>query len=373
MTYVLLIIGFVCLVKGADFFVSGSSDIARRFSIPEFIIGLTIVAFGTSLPEAAVSVTAAMKEANGIALGNVLGSNLFNLLVVLGVSALFQPCPVDKRTLRFEYPLSIAAAALIPVLCIGGDGMDLALSRTDGIVLLVVFVFFLAMTVRGVVSAQGRAKKNALGSMRNGSKTGGMQSRAHGSSGAMGAFGTAGKAGVVSMDAASGTDSLRAMGAIGAAGETGKAVSLPKGIVLSVIGVAGIVFGGDVVVDCAVAIADSLGIDETLIGLTIAAVGTSLPELVTSVVAASKGKTDIAVGNVIGSNLFNLLFVLGLSVTIHPIQAALFSVYDSLILIGASLLVYIPFAKHGALNRKWGILMVLLYGIYMAYIIMRTM
>lgn len=336
MTYVLLIIGFVCLVKGADFFVSGSSAIARYFSIPEFVIGLTIVAFGTSLPEAAVSVTAAMKAANGIALGNVLGSNLFNLLVVLGVSALFKPCPADKRTLRFEYPLSIIAAALIPVLCIGGGGMDLMLSRVDGVVLLVVFVFFLVMTVRGVVSAQGRAKKRDIVS----------------SSG--------------ERDAVGKTNSVREMGA---AGET---VSLPKGVALSIIGIAGIVFGGDVVVDCAVAIADSFGIDETLIGLTIAAIGTSLPELVTSVVAASKGKTDIAVGNVIGSNIFNLLFVLGLSVAIHPIQVVWFSVYDSLILVGASLLIYIPFAKNGMLGRRWGVLMVLLYGAYMAYIIMRA-
>lgn len=337
MTYVLLIIGFVCLVKGADFFVSGSSAIARYFNIPEFVIGLTIVAFGTSLPEAAVSVTAAMKGANGIALGNVMGSNLFNLLVVLGVSALFQPCPADKRTLRFEYPLSIVAAALIPILCIGGGGMDLVLSRVDGVVLLAVFVFFLTMTVRGVVSAQGRAKKRGASSISG------------------------------EMDAVGKTNSVRE---IDAAGET---VSLPKGIVLSIIGIAGIVFGGDVVVDCAVAIADSFGIDETLIGLTIAAIGTSLPELVTSVVAASKGKTDIAVGNVIGSNIFNLLFVLGLSVAIHPIQAVWFSVYDSLIVVGASLLIYIPFAKKGMLGRRWGVLMVLLYGAYMVYIIMRTM
>lgn len=337
MAYVLLIVGFACLVKGADFFVSGSSAIARHFSIPEFVIGLTIVAFGTSLPEAAVSVTAAMKEANGIALGNVLGSNLFNLLVVLGVSALFKPCPADKRTLCFEYPLSIAAAALIPALCIGGGGMDMVLSRMDGIVLLMVFVFFLVMTVRGVIGAQGRTKKMASGGMRDG----GMQSS--------------------SLDSSVFSDAVE------------ETISLPKGIALSIIGITGIVFGGDVVVDCAVAIADSFGIDETLIGLTIAAVGTSLPELVTSMVAASKGKTDIAVGNVIGSNIFNLLFVLGLSIAIHPIQVVLFSVYDSLILVGISLLLYIPFAKNGALNRRWGVLMVLLYGGYMAYIIMRTM
>lgn len=317
MTYVLLIIGFVCLVKGADFFVSGSSSIARYFNIPEFVIGLTIVAFGTSLPEAAVSVTAALRGANGIALGNVLGSNLFNLLVVLGASALFKSCPVAKKTLRFEYPLSIVAAALVLGLCIWNENTGLLLSRTDGIILLAVFVFFLAMTVKGVVGAP------------NGSSELG--------------------------------------------GAEGEALSLPEGIVFTVIGVTGIIFGGNMVVDSAVKIAESFGIDETLIGLTIVAVGTSLPELVTSIVAATKGKTDIAVGNVIGSNLFNLLFVLGISVTIHPIQATMLSVYDSVILIGISLLIYIPFLTKKALDRKWGILLVLLYGGYMAYIIMRAM
>lgn len=318
---VLLIIGFICLVKGADFFVSGSSTIARYFNIPSFIIGLTIVAFGTSLPEAAVSVSAALQGANGIAVGNVLGSNLFNLLMVLGFSALIKPCPVANAGLRFEYPLSIAAAALLIMLALGkGDNMFL-LSRIDGIIILAVFVFFLVVTVRNVLTS--RANHDEL--------------EPHDDA------------------------------------EQNEDVSLLKGSLVALIGVVGIIAGGNFVVDSATFIATSFGIDETLIGLTIVAMGTSLPELVTSVVAAFKGETDIAVGNVIGSNIFNLLFVLGASVTIHPIRITIFSMYDAAILIAVSLIALIPMVKQKSITKTWGILFITMYGAYLAYIIMRTM
>ncbi len=320
MVYILLIIGFVCLVKGADFFVSGSSAIAKYFNIPTFIIGLTIVAFGTSLPEAAVSVTAAMRGANGIAVGNVLGSNMFNLLVVLGFSALIKACPVSKSMLKFEYPLSIAAAAVIMILCIGTGNHALLLSRTDGVIFLCIFAFFLVMTVKNVMSSRKNMSKTEDDSLQPQEKT----------------------------------------------------MSLPKGIIYSIIGVAGIIVGGDVVVDSATDIATAFGIDETLIGLTIVALGTSLPELVTSIVAATKGETDIAVGNVVGSNLFNILFVLGLSVTIHPITVTMASVYDSAILILVSSIIFIPMIRKQSLNRIWGLIMLLMYAAYLTYIIMRT-
>ncbi|MFQ7473376.1 MAG: sodium:calcium antiporter, partial [Anaerovoracaceae bacterium] len=223
----LLIIGFVCLVKGADFFVSGSSAIARYFKIPSFIIGLTIVAFGTSLPEAAVSITAAMREANGIAVGNVLGSNIFNLLMVLGISAIIKSCPVSKAGLKFEYPLSIVAAAMIIVLSAGTGSGTLILSRADGIIILAVFVIFLIVTVRSVISSKNKSN-NEISDIKN-----------------------------------------------------EEDISLLKGFIYSIIGIAGIIIGGDVVVDSATVIAQSFGIDETLIGLTIVAMGTSLPELVT--------------------------------------------------------------------------------------------
>ena len=323
MVYFLLLIGFICLVKGADFFVSGSSAIARYFHISAFVIGLTIVAFGTSLPEAAVSITAALKGANGIAVGNVLGSNLFNLLMVLGLSAIVKACPVSNSTLRFEYPLSIAAAALVLILLAGKGDNALLLSRADGLILLAVFCFFLFMTVRTVISGKGEPPAGLLSEADPPAEN--------------------------------------------------KDFSLPKGILYSIIGVAGIILGGDLVVDSASEIAAAFGIDETLIGLTIVAVGTSLPELVTSMVAAFKGETDIATGNVIGSNLFNLLFVLGLSVFIHPIRTTIFSVYAAGILILVSLLPLIPMARHKAVTRNWGILLILLYAAYLTYIILRTM
>lgn len=320
MVYVLLVIGFVCLVKGADFFVSGSSAIARHFNIPAFIIGLTIVAFGTSMPEAAVSATAAMKGANGIAVGNVLGSNMFNLLVVLGFSALIKACPVSKAMMKFEYPLSVASAAVIMLMCIGKGQHALVLSRLDGIILLAVFTFFIAFTIKNVMSSKEKA----------------------------------------------------ALAAEDVPDEADDAVSLPKSSVLSVIGVAGIIVGGDLVVDCASDIAASFGIDDVLIGLTVVALGTSLPELVTSIVAAVRGETDIAVGNVVGSNLFNLLFVLGLSVTIHPVDVTMASIYDSAILIFVSIIAAIPMIRRQSISRAWGILMLLMYGAYLTYIILRA-
>ena len=322
MVYILLVIGFVCLVKGADFFVSGSSAIARHFNIPAFIIGLTIVAFGTSMPEAAVSVTAAMKGANGIAVGNVLGSNMFNLLVVLGFSALIKACPVSKAMMKFEYPLSVIAAAVIMLMCIGKGQHALVLSRPDGIILLAIFTFFIVFTIKKVMSSKEET--------------------------------------VLAAEDTPDED------------EAEGAVSLPKSIVLSITGVAGIIVGGDLVVDCASDIAASFGIDDVLIGLTVVALGTSLPELVTSIVAAVKGETDIAVGNVVSSNLFNLLFVLGLSVTIHPIEVTMASIYDSAILIIVSIIAAVPMIRRQSLSRAWGILMLLMYGAYLTYIIMRA-
>ena len=320
MVYILLIIGFICLVKGADFFVSGSSAIAKHFNIPAFVIGLTIVAFGTSLPEAAVSVTAALKGANGIAVGNVIGSNMFNLLIVLGASALIKVCPVSRDTLKFEYPLSVIAAAAVAVMCIGRGDNYLVLSRIDGIILLCIFVFFIGWTVRNVLKARNQLQDSDICEDAEAPET-----------------------------------------------------SPVKGALYTIIGVAGIIIGGDVVVDSATEIAASFGVDETLIGLTIVAMGTSLPELVTSVVAAFKGETDIAVGNVIGSNLFNLLFVLGISTTIHPIHTTIFSVCDCIILIAVSLIILVPLAKKKQLTRGWGILLLCLYAAYLVYIIMRTM
>jgi len=357
MAYILLIIGFIFLVKGADFFVSGSSAIAEHFGIPTFIIGLTVVAFGTSMPEAAISVTAAVTGANGIAVGNAIGSNIFNLLIVLGVSAMIKACPITRDTLRFEYPLSIAAAGALLVmgLRVGADGSMFGtgiVSRVDGLVLLVVFAVFMVVTVKKAIKSQN---DEMIPDYYGGADVGDPGACVMEADGEL----------ICEGDVEEITED--------AAMIDGSKASLAKSIIMSIIGLAGIVFGGDLVVESASSIAQAFGIDEILIGLTIVALGTSLPELVISMVAALKGETDIAVGNVIGSNIFNILLVLGLSTAIHPIAITMFSIYDILILIGASLIVLIPLARKQAITRGWGALMVLMYAGYLAYIIMRTM
>lgn len=315
MNYLLLIIGFVLLVKGADIFVDGSSAIAKYFRIPAFIIGLTIVAFGTSAPEAAVSITAAVTGQNGIAVGNVMGSNMFNLLVVLGACSLIKPCPVESSTLKNEYPLSIIAALFFIILALLPTGFsaseELILSRIDGLILLALFAFFLITTIRKAKTAPAEPIHDE------------------------------------------------------------KKPSLSKGILLSICGLAGIIIGGQLVVNCASNIAASFGVSQTLIGLTIVAIGTSLPELVTSIAAAIKGETDIAVGNVIGSNLFNLLFVLSASVVIHPVTVEPVSIYDAAIVVAASLFAMIPALISRKISRSWGVLFLILYGAYTYYILVR--
>lgn len=314
MVYILLLVGFVCLVKGADIFVEGSSSIAEHFRIPSFIVGLTIVALGTSAPEAAVSISAAVNGQNGIVAGNILGSNIFNLLAVLGVCSLIKPCPVETPILKKEYPMSILAALLFAALALTtiGGSQTMHFSRIDGLILLAGFVYFMASTFKkAFADSQGDANT------------------AH------------------------------------------KEISLGKSIVMAIAGIIGIILGGQLVVNNASAIAESFGISQTLIGLTIVAVGTSLPEMVTSVAAAVKGHTDIAVGNVIGSNLFNILFVMGISTTIHPVSVEMINVYDALIVAGITVVTMIPCLSIKHIDRKWGVLLLIMYAGYMAYAIMR--
>ena len=314
MNYILLIIGFVLLVKGADIFVEGSSAIAKHFKIPAFLIGLTIVAMGTSAPEAAVSITAAVGGQNGIVAGNVLGSNIFNLLAVLGLCALIKPCPVAPKIVKGEYPMSAAVTLLFIALAFTklGTAEPLYFSRLDGIILLVAFAAFLMFTVRKAFSEDHTDDDTEI-----------------------------------------------------------KDISMGKSVIMVIFGLAGIIIGGQFVVNSASAIAASFGISETLIGLTIVAIGTSLPELVTSVAAATKGHTDIAVGNVIGSNIFNLLFVMGLSAAIHPVSIEMESIYDAVILTVITLVTLIPCIRRKHITRLWGAVMVLLYAAYMVYIIIR--
>lgn len=327
MSYVLLAVGLVLLVKGADFFVDGSAGIARYFHVPALVIGLTIVAFGTSAPEAAVSITAAIKGQNGIAVGNVLGSNLFNLLMVIGVCALIRPMKVTKSVIFKEYPLMILSSAAL--LALGadwflGDSSDNLISRGDGIVLLLFFCVFLFMTIRTALFSRPEMAQAELEEVPK-----------------------------------------------EAQGDKEKKNSSPKNLLFAGLGLGGVIGGGQLVVNSASDIALSFGISETLVGLTIVAIGTSLPELVTSVVAARKGESDMALGNVVGSNLFNIFFVLATSSAINPIAFSFESVIDSLILIGVSILIYLFILIRQNVNRIEGAFMVAIYAAYSVYIILR--
>lgn len=308
LSFVLLIIGFALLVWGADKFVAGASAFARRLGVSPLLVGLTIVAFGTSAPELAVSLTAALQGANEIAVGNVVGSNLFNLLVVAGLSAVICPLVMDRTLLRRDWPDSILAAILLLVFIVP----DLTISRMEGIILLVVFA--------GVLGAQIRA------ALRNRS-------------------------------AADEEDDEPVM----------PPVMIGVNIVL---GLACIIIGGQMAVNGATGIARMFGLSETLIGLTIVAIGTSLPELVTSLVAARKGQNEIAMGNVIGSNLFNILLILGVSSAITPIPVQATSIVDCIVLIAVSVVFYLP-AMRGKLGRFPGAVMALSYVAYTVYLIMR--
>lgn len=304
----LLVIGFVLLIKGADFFVEGSSSVAKMLKVPSIIIGLTIVAMGTSLPECAVSITASMTNNNALAVSNAVGSNIFNLMVVCGICAIFNPLTVDKSTLKKEFPFSIVCAVLL--LVSGYIGMTLG--RADGILLLAVFVCFIVWMVRSALKARAEASDDEY-----------------------------------------------------------EVLPVWKCVVFIIGGIIAIKFGGDFVVDGASTVAAKMGLSQNLIGLTIVACGTSLPELVTSVVAAKKNELDMALGNVIGSNIFNILFVLGVAASISPIAFIMENVIDIVILIVMSAVVWVFAWKKQELSKRDGIIMLIMYAVYLVYICMR--
>ncbi len=316
-------IGFVLLIKGADFFVEGSSSVAKKFHVPAMLIGMTIVAMGTSLPECAVSVTASLANNNSLAVSNVIGSNIFNLMVVCGACALFSPLTIRQDTLKKEFPLSIICAALMLVL--GYIGMTLG--HIDGIIFLVLFVGYLLWMIQS-------AKKARAAVLSDPGQSGQIE-----------------QAEFVEENIA----------------------ILPtwKSLIFIIGGMIAIKFGGDFVVDGASSIASSMGLSQTLIGLTIVAMGTSLPELVTSLVASKKGEVDMALGNVIGSDIFNILFVLGIATVISPISFLMENVIDIILLIIMSLIVLAFAWTRQQINRKEGILMLLMYAAYMVYICVR--
>lgn len=315
MSFLLLIIGFFFLIKGADLFVEGASSIAKKFNVPAMVIGLTIVAMGTSAPEAAVSITSSLAGQNDMSVANVVGSNFFNILVVLGVSAIIAKLPVQKGTIKKDAPFLLLVSALLLLF-----GLNLNISRIEGLILLAVFAYFLIDTVKS-------AKKS-------------------------------------SQETANETATTMDVEVVGQS-------SMPKTILLSIIGVVGIVLGGDMVVDSATDIATSFGMSANLVGLTIVAIGTSLPEFVTSVVAIKKGETEIAIGNVIGSNIFNILLVLGLATTISPITISAFALIDIIFMVAITVLLYLFMKKDNSLVKSQGIIFLIVYVAYMAYTIMR--
>ena len=313
--YILLIAGFVALIKGADWFVEGSSGFAKLAHIPAIIIGLTIVSIGTSAPEAAVSITAAIKGNNDIAVGNIIGSNLFNLLMVGGICAIMKPLPVSKGIIRKELLWSILAAGVLLLM-----GLDTALfgaeknmvSRIDGLILFVLFLLFITYQVRSGMKAHREGRDEEVPEI--------------------------------------------------------KELTPLKCALLLLIGIALVIAGGQLVVDSAVKIARSFGVSDAFIALTVIAVGTSLPELVTSIVASRKGENDLALGNIVGSNLFNILFILGASSLFSPMNFAQESLIDVSYLIIISLITLVFAATKGRITRPEGVCMVILYVGYVGYL-----
>lgn len=310
MMYVWLVVGFVLLIKGADFFVDGSSAAAKMLKIPPLIIGMTIVSMGTSLPETSVSVSAALADKNELAVSNAVGSNIFNLVVVCGICAILCPMAINKATLKRDFPISIAAAGLL----MGLGSLGMTVGHLDGAVLLVLFLVFLLMMILSARKSREEAGE----------------------------------------------------------GEDYKTMPVWKLLVFMIGGIAAIAVGGKMVVESASNIAREFGMSDNLIGLTIVAMGTSLPELVTSIVAARKNEVDMALGNVVGSNIFNILFVLGIASAISPISFSMENVVDTAVLIVMSVIVLLFAASKKKLVRAHGFAMLLMYAAYTVYIIARA-
>lgn len=305
----LLALGFVLLVKGADWFVEGASKVAELFGIPQLVIGLTIVAMGTSLPEAAVSVSAALKGSAEITIGNIIGSNIMNVLLILGITSVITPIAVQKSTVKYEIPFMIVISGIL----MGLGCTDNVVGLSDGLILWALMLCYLAylfvMTKKGAIQPEEES-----------------------------------------------------------AGAEEKDMPLWKILLLILIGGGMIVLGSDVAVDAATELARIFGMSERLIGLTIVAFGTSLPELVTSATAAIKGKADIAVGNIVGSNIFNILFVVGTSALITPVAYTANFFVDSIICIATAVLLWVLVVGRKRLGRMGGACMLVCYAVYFLYL-----
>ena len=306
LTIILLIVGFVLLIKGADMFVDGASDLATKLKIPAMIIGLTIVAFGTSAPEAAVSVTSALNHSNAIAISNIVGSNIFNLLVVVGITAIIYKIDIDDVSLKQDFPVLLISSILLLLFIVTSS----QISRIEGIIFLIGIIAYVTFLI---VKSKKESKNMPVGTTH---------------------------------------------------------LSNIMIVLFIIVGLAFILIGSDLVVDASKDIALSLGMSETLVGLTIVSIGTSLPELITSVTAAYNKNTGIAIGNAVGSCIFNILFIVGLTTTITPIATTSVMVIDTIIMILALVITYILAYDKKDFNRKDGIILVSLFIVYMIYIIM---
>lgn len=336
---VLLVVGFVLLIKGADCFVDGSSSVAKRFHVPSIIIGLTIVAMGTSLPELSVSVSAAIIGNNELAVSNVVGSNIFNLMVVIGVCGVLKSITVAKQTITKDIPLSIVCAVLLAVLggLAIGDASGMTIGRIDGIVLLIIFVCYIASMIRQVKNV--KKENNAVDA--------------------------------TAKDKDAGNEAIEEFTEAAEEVDEIKVLSPLKSFLFIILGIAAIVIGGDLTVDSASRIATELGMSQTLIGLTIVSIGTSLPELVTSIVAAHKDEVDLALGNAVGSNIFNILMILGVAAVISPMGLITENLIDIAVLVAFSLIVWLFSATKKRIGKAEGLIMILLYAVYAVYICIR--
>lgn len=304
MSFILLLIGFLLLIKGADYFVDSASAIARKFHIPSMIIGLTIVSIGTSLPELSVSLTSALIGKNDLAVANVVGSNIFNILMGLGVTSIISKLPIEKNTIENDIPFLNIIGSILLILM-----LNLTLGRFEGMLLIGLLIGFLFYIIKPVLNNKEESNEESKLSF--------------------------------------------------------------KTILLGILGVVGIILGGDMVVDSASNIAKMFGMSQNLIGLTVVALGTSLPEFVTSVIAGIKGENEIAIGNIIGSNIFNILMILGISSIISPIVISFISVIDIMFMIAIGILLYVFVVKSKTLKRYQGIVFIFLYIGYISYTIFR--
>lgn len=308
--FILLIIGLFLLIKGADVFVDGASNIARKLKIPSLIIGLTLVSIGTSAPELSISVTSALQGMNSMSFGNVIGSNTFNILVVIGASALFTALTVSSDVKKFDVPILIGIYVLLALFAFVIS--PLTLTRIEAAILLVLFVLYIALLI-----FRGRSEQT----------------------------------------------------------EDDSDEPIKKwyvSIILIAVGIAAIIFGGDLVVDSASAIAIKFGMSELMVGLTIVAVGTSLPELVTSVVAARKGELDIAIGNAVGSSIMNTLLILGVSAVLRPISIEPSALVDVIVMALSILIIFFTTLKKNSVGKITGASMLAVYVLYITYIIIRN-